>query len=130
MLECGKTLAPVQLLLERDYASSLELYGREVQPTPGNIGLPTMVDVDLGLSTNYLQSDHTLRHFREHTWRPEFMSRAGWTGAGDEAAMLDRLQIRHEALLAQYAKPEGREDQLAALRQVIARAAHDYGVTR
>jgi trimethylamine--corrinoid protein Co-methyltransferase len=128
MLECGKTLAPVQLLLERDFSSALGLCGHEVAPTPENLGLPTMLEVDLGLSTNYLQSDHTFRHFRANAWLPQLLSRAGWTGAADEEVLLNRAQAQFEALLAQYQKPEGREEKLAALGAVLKRAAKDYGV--
>ncbi len=128
MLECGKTLAPVQLLLERDFVPSLDLYGGDVQPVSERIALPTIAEVDLGLETNFLQSDHTLRFFRQSVWLPELFPRAGWTGAGDELAILDRAQAEFEELLGDYRKPEGREDQLAAMRQVLKRAAKDYGV--
>lgn len=128
MLECGKTLAPVQLLLERDFAAALDLYGGDLQAHPERLALPTIADVDLGLETNFLQSDHTLQHFRRSVWLPELFPRAGWTGAGDELAILDRAQAKFQDLLQAYRQPEGREDQLAAMRQVLERAARKYGV--
>lgn len=127
MLECGKVLAPVQLLVERDLARSVGLYARALEPTPERLGLPTAFEVDLGLHTNYLQSRHTLEHFREALWLPQLVERGGWRGPGDDEALLDRAQAQVEDTLRQYSKPEGREEQLAAMRAVMARAAEELG---
>lgn len=129
MLDCGKTLAPVQLLLERDFAAGLTLHAQEVVPDPERIALPAIAEVDLGLEANFLQSEHTFQHFRQSAWLPELFPRAGWTGAADEEAVLDRAQARFEDLLGEYRKPEGREGQLAAMRRVLERAAKDFGVS-
>jgi trimethylamine:corrinoid methyltransferase-like protein len=43
---------------------------------------------------------------------------------GGKAAM-DRAVARSKDLLASYRKPEGRDDQLAAMREMVARARRD-----
>jgi trimethylamine:corrinoid methyltransferase-like protein len=115
-------LAPVQLLLERDMATGVQHFARPVEPTRENIGLSGVFEVDLGLETNHLISDHTLHHFRQALWLPEFIHRSGFEGYEQETAMLDCIQQRMEELLAQYRKPEGRESQLAQMREVVERA--------
>lgn len=125
MVECGKTLSPVQLLLERDFSTALRPFGRPVEPTPENLALPTIREVGLGLERNYFESQHTLQHFRRCLWLPEWIDRSGWNGFAHEEAILNAAQAKFEALLAEYRPPEGREDQLAALQQVLQKARRD-----
>lgn len=122
MLDDGKALAPVQLLLERDLGLGVQHLARQVDPTPDNIGMSDILEVDLGLHTNHMVSEHTLHHFRRALWLPEFIHRSGFEGAGQETKMLDRIQARMEERLSQYRKPEGRQQQLAEMRKVVERA--------
>lgn len=129
MLECGKTMCPVQFLLERDLAGSLAMFGHELDPSPANIALETMLEVDLGFERNYFESLHTLQNFRPSVWLPELVEREGWRGAAQDEAVLDKAQEKFENLLAQYEKPAVDPDRLAAMRAIMDRAARDFGVT-
>ena len=122
MLDDGKILSPVQLMIERDLAEGVSFLAGDLDPTDENIAMPTIAEVDIGLRTNYLATEHTLRHFRSSLWLPEFIERAGWEGFDQETEMLDKTQQKANELVAQYTKPAGREDQLAAMRTVIERA--------
>lgn len=125
MLECGKVLAPVQMMIERDFAAAMGQYAHEITPTPANLALPTIFEVDLGLHTNFLQSTHTLEHFREALWLPGLVDRSGWAGPQQDEALLDRAQLKVEQALDQYRKPEGREDKLAQMRAIMERAGKE-----
>ncbi|MBN2450427.1 MAG: trimethylamine methyltransferase family protein, partial [Lentisphaeria bacterium] len=121
MLECGRTLCPVQVLLEQDFFHGLEQMAQTVQPTPDRIDLDGIADVDLGLTRSYLAGAGTLAHFRE-LWLPRFVPRSGWDGPRGDRLALDRARGRMDELLDAYRKPEGREDVLERLRAVVARA--------
>ncbi|MEN6548669.1 MAG: trimethylamine methyltransferase family protein [Armatimonadia bacterium] len=125
MLECGKTLAPVQLLLERDLTAALGQYGREISPTLPQMGLESILEVDLGLHQNHLQTMHTLQHFRQSLWLPELVERAGWSGPQQDEVLLQRAQHKLEDLWASYRKPEPRDEQIAQMRAVMERAARE-----
>jgi len=125
MLECGKTLSPVQLLLERDFVTGLEQYERRLDPTAANIVMEDIIAVDLGMTDNYLETMHTARNFRQNLWMPQLIERRGWNGAADDAAMIARAQAKVAELLGQYVKPEGREDKLEQMRRVMERAAQE-----
>ena len=126
MLECGKIIAPVQLIIERDFAAAMGKYGREIAPTADNLGLPTIfLHVYLGLKSYYLQSLHTLEHFRAGSWLPQLANRWGWSGPQQDEILLDRAQQKVEQLLAQYVKPQGRDYELAKLRAVMERASRN-----
>jgi len=122
MLDEGCVLAPVQLMLERDLIGGVGHLSRTVDACADNIGLDEILDVGIGLRTNHLQTEHTVRHFRSSLWLPELIDRSGWKGAADDARMLDQAQGQVDELLSQYTKPEGREDQLAAMRAIADRA--------
>lgn len=122
MLEDGKTMSPVQFLLERDLAAGIQHLGRELEINEENLALSTMLDIGFGLNSNYVEADHTLRHFRSSLWLPEFIDRSGWNGAAGDKAMLDQIQVRVNDLLASYQKPEVDPDKLAKMRAVVERA--------
>jgi trimethylamine:corrinoid methyltransferase-like protein len=122
MLDEGKILAPVQLMLERDLGLGVRHFGRDIDPVAERIASPTIRDVGLGLERSYLETEHTLRNFRECLWLPELTDRSGWIGYDGEEKMLQKAHSKVESLLAEYEKPEGREDKLAAMRQVVERA--------
>jgi trimethylamine:corrinoid methyltransferase-like protein len=125
MLECGKTMCPVQLLLERDYLGSLGIFARKIDPTPDNLAFDTMLDVGLGFERNYFESQHTLKGFRGNVWLPHLMARDGWRGGAQDEALLAKAQNQIDELVAQYRKPEGREDKLAKMRAVVERARRE-----
>lgn len=128
MLDDGKVICPVQLLVERDVAKAVRLLARPFEPTAERIGMDAIVEVGIGMETNHLTTRHALEHFRGSLWLPELIERAGWRGPESDRAMLDAAQGRVEELRAEYRKPEGREDKLAAMRKVVERArAHLLG---
>lgn len=122
MLDEGKILSPVQLLLDREVAESSRHLCRQFDPTPGNIALDETLEVDIGIKLSHLETMHTARRFRDSLWLPELMDRSGYRGFEAEQAILDETADRVDALLAEYEKPEGREDELAAMREVVERA--------
>ncbi len=122
MLDEGRMLSDVQLLLERELALGLQHFARPIQPTAENIALPAIREVGLALHTNYLEVIHTLEHFRSCLWLPELIERAGWNGFEGEAQVLQKTQDKVNSLVAEYVKPEGRDDKLAAMRSVVAKA--------
>lgn len=125
MLEEGRTISPVQILLERDYAGGLAQLDREIDPTPERIAMDAIEEVDLGLHANHLQSMHTAQNFRDHLWLPDFYDRAGWAGMVSETEACDRAQAQVNEMLFNYEKPEGREDRLEQMRKVVDRARAD-----
>ena len=122
MLDEGKILAPVQLMIERDMGLGVRHFGREIEATAENIALSTIRDVGIGLQRNYLETEHTLRNFRECIWLPELIDRSGWNGCENEGNVLQKAHSKVESLVGEYVKPEGREDKLAAMRAVVERA--------
>ena len=129
MLECGRTISPVQLLLDREVGLGVCQFGRSVSPTPENISLPEILEIDLGIEKSYLETEHTLGHFRSCLWLPELIDRSGWNGHDWEDEILRKAQRKVNQLIAEHKKPEGREEKLAKMRQVVRRAKMELRVS-
>jgi len=125
MLDEGKVLCPVQLLLERELSTGVELFARTVEVSPQTICLDSIIDVGFGLEKNYLGTDETLYNYRQHLWCPELADRSGWNGAETDATVLQRLDYRVHSLIDSYEKPEVDPDQLASMRAVVERARRE-----
>jgi trimethylamine--corrinoid protein Co-methyltransferase len=122
LLDTGKVLSAVQLLIERDFTAGARHFARTLEPSPELLALEEVAEVGLGIERNHLGTDHTLRHFRTSLWLPELLCRAGWTGADYEKSILAKAQARVTEIAASYAKPGLDPAKLAALRAIVARA--------
>jgi len=122
MLEEGKVLSPVQLLLERDLGLGVRHLGRSLDVNDENLALDTMLEVGLGLSSSYLETEHTLRHLRSSLWNPVFIDRSGWGGAEGDRRMLNEIQVRVNDLAESSQKPDVDPGKLDRMRRVVDRA--------
>lgn len=125
MLDEGKVISPVQLLLEREIGLSVGFLGRRVDVNPETIAIDTILDVGVGLEKSYLETEHTLQHYRESLWIPDLLDRSGWNGADNEAKLLERMRRKVGDLLSTYQKPSVDPDKLAAMREVVDRARRE-----
>ncbi|MBN1675650.1 MAG: trimethylamine methyltransferase family protein [Kiritimatiellae bacterium] len=122
MLEEGKTLCPEQLMLEREMAAGVGFYGRTVEVAPQTMALDSIAEVGFGIGRSHLDTDTTLRHFRDYLWCPALMDRAGWNGAATDRVVLERMSAKVRELIASYEKPAVDTDKLAKMREVLERA--------
>jgi trimethylamine:corrinoid methyltransferase-like protein len=124
-LESGLTLSPVQLLIERELTGAVGFLQHPIIDE-ASLALETIEAVGFGFDRNFLQEDHTARHFRQSSWLPRFYSRNGWTPEEDQAVK-DRALRKVKELVSAYRKPTGREDQLIRARAVVERARRELG---
>jgi len=125
LLDEGKVLSPVQLLIERDFTAGARHFARTVEPSPELLALDEIAEVGLGIDRSHLGTDHTLRHFRTSLWLPELLRRSGWAGADYEKDILAKAQAKAREIAASYAKPAVDPDKLSALRAIVARARRE-----
>lgn len=125
MLDEGKVISPVQMLLERDWSEGVRFFGRSARIDADSIALESILEAGLCLEKGYIELEHTARHFREALWLPAFYDRSGYDGHDQEEAILKKAQARVDELIASYQKPETDPDKLAAMRQVVERARRE-----
>lgn len=127
MVDEGKTLSAVQVLLDREFALGSGHLARRFDPSPANIALDEILEVGIGIEMSHLETMHTARRFRDSLWLPELMDRAGYAGFEAEEDILRECAERVDALLDAYEKPEGREDELKEMRAIVERAREEMG---
>jgi trimethylamine:corrinoid methyltransferase-like protein len=125
MLEEGKTISPLQLLLERDLAKGTQIFGKPIEVTPQTISLETIFEIGFGITRNHLQTRHTLRHYRECLWLPELVDRSGWNGFEGEEGILRRTQAKVNKLISSYRKPEVDHDKVSKMAEIAKRARRE-----
>jgi len=118
MLDDGKVLCPVQLLLEREFTIGAQFLDRAIEVSPETISLDSILDVGFGLGKSYLDTEKTLYDFHKYLWCPQLMERE-WDGAQTDELVLHRLQDRVDELIASYEKPAVDPDRLAKMRAVV-----------
>ena len=131
MLDSGKTFSPVQFLLDREVSESLQRLSRPVAVDAETLALDEILDIGPALERSYVDSPHTLAHFRDALWFPELLDRTSYESfdveAAREQAVLDRAQARFEEILDSYEPPEIDEEKMRALQQVVSRAREALG---
>jgi len=125
LLDTGKVLSPVQLLIERDFAAGARQFARTVVATPELLALEEIADVGLGLDASHLGTEHTVRHYRDSLWLPALLDRSGWTGPDYEARMLAKARAGFDEVSAAYRKPHIDPGRLAKMRAIVARARRE-----
>lgn len=122
MLESGRTLCLVQLLLEREFTEGIRIYSSDVEVSTATLCLDDIFAVGHGLERSFLGTDSVLRDYRRYSWCPPTFRRDGWRGAETDGRVLQRLQAQVNDLIAGHVDPPVDEDRLAAAARVVQRA--------
>jgi trimethylamine--corrinoid protein Co-methyltransferase len=120
-LESGLCGSLIQLVICNEIVGWLEHFAAPVEISEETLALD-LID-EQGPDGQFLDSAHTLAHFREH-WAPDVFDRGNydqWQGAGGKS-LTERAAERVEKILAEH-KPEPLpEDVAQAIRKIVRRA--------
>jgi trimethylamine--corrinoid protein Co-methyltransferase len=108
-LDSGKVFSAVQFILEREMGQGLWRLGRGIRVDEETLALETIERVGVGEGKSYLETDHTLRHYRQ-TWFPTYLARGMWEDDeqefGHQQRMMDEAYAHYQACLEEYEPPE------------------------
>jgi trimethylamine--corrinoid protein Co-methyltransferase len=121
-LESGMTGSLVQLAICAEIAAWIR---RAVARVPVDDEALALSVIDaLGPDGSFLETDHTIAHYRER-WYPTLFDRAGystWAGKGGRT-LAERAAERVDELLAAHEPPPLAESVVAEIDEILARAA-------
>ncbi len=126
MLEAGKVFSPTQLVIDFELNRELAQLARGLEVTDETMALELIVDRGLDYGRSYLDSEHTLRHFRSALWEPELMDRTVWDSPEaerrKEQIVLERAEQKWRDALVRYEPPVIPAERIRAAEAVVERA--------
>ena len=119
-LESEMTLSPAQAVSDHEILRYARRYLRGMEVTEETLA----VDVTraVGISGSFLDTDHTLAHFRSEFFEPSVLfrqKRANWTARGNQT-LYDAAEDCADALIGRDHTPQLTDDQDAALSDIEA----------
>ncbi len=123
-LESGLTFSFTQLVLCDEIVSWIKAFGKEFEVNDETLALEVIAE--LGPDGDFLQTEHTLRHFRER-WYPALFERASyetWLKRGGRT-LVKRAAETVERVLADHRPEPLPEDVREKIRGIVARAERD-----
>ncbi|MDO8685806.1 MAG: trimethylamine methyltransferase family protein, partial [Clostridiales bacterium] len=121
-IDSGLTISPVQFVFDLDFTKALKFLEPPVISNE-TMGIDSILEIGFGKTENFLSNEHTVEFMRTSSWMPGIISRLWFPEAEDEA--FDKALKAVKEYKASYKKPEGREDILIKVRNVIERAKKD-----
>jgi trimethylamine--corrinoid protein Co-methyltransferase len=122
-LESGLTFSFIQLALCNEIVSWIKAYTNEIEVSEETLAVDVIAEI--GPDSEFLKTDHTLRHYKER-WYPAIFERAtyeAWSEKGGKS-FSERAQEKIDEFLAQH-KPEHLPTQAKKeMKRIVSRAAN------
>ncbi len=121
-LENAVTFSPQQLLIDNEIFRYMR---RALQPIEVNEEtLALDIIQEIGIGGNYIQSDHTLKHFREELFLSDLFETMSWAAAHEQGlqGMESKALEMAQAIWHQEPEPVIEEDKIKAIDKVVAKA--------
>jgi trimethylamine--corrinoid protein Co-methyltransferase len=126
LLDSGKMFSPIQLLIDRELQAFLWHFAARPKVDAEHIALDTVISIGPGIGESHLESEHTLKHYRQNLWFAQLLDRRVWRGDADEAQpdrwLLERAQGQFNEIMSRYQPPPVDRDMLAKAREIVNRA--------
>jgi len=126
LLSAGQDYSPIQHLLDAEMGKGVERFFATYQVSDETIALDVIEDMLRRPGANFLEMEHTARHYRAEQWYPGWFDRTAWQGDAVEAEaerkMLERIDSYWKAAVGRYERPAIDGGKVAELRRIFAGA--------
>jgi trimethylamine--corrinoid protein Co-methyltransferase len=123
LLSAGQDYSPVQQLLEHEMAKAVERLVGTFETSDETLAVELILDRLGGPSTNFVETEHTLRHFRSEQWYPRWLDRSLWRGEQQERdaehRMLAEIDRYCRDAIASYEPPQLDRPKIEELRRIF-----------
>ena len=93
-MDMGMVCAVEQLILGNEIIGMTQRFLRGIELTPETLAREVIASV--GPGGNFLQTEHTLQHFRQELWRPQVFTRQAYTRWQENGAKDTATRVREE----------------------------------
>jgi len=129
LLSAGQDYSPVQHILDTEIMEAVKRFWCNFEVNEETIGLELIESMLTNGQTNFLDTDHTLAHYKAEQWYPRWFDRSLWQGDAAEAdaerKMLTRIDHYCKDAIERYKQPEIDTAKVAELRRVFLAAEHE-----
>lgn len=123
LLSAGQDYSPVQHLLDAEIEGAIERFYGGFEVSGETIALDLIEDMMQKDTTNFLDTDHTLRHFRSEQWYPKWFDRSVWQGEAferdAERKMLERIDRYWKVAVERYERPDIDRHKIGELQRIF-----------
>ena len=106
----GNTFSPVEFLLDKEFMEALWRLNQGIRVDEDTIALEAIRQVGLKKKASFLDHKHTLKHFRQAIWYPNFLDRSEYGNDPEEIKkekeLLKKMHNQFENSLSSYKPPE------------------------
>ncbi|MHC5035214.1 MAG: trimethylamine methyltransferase family protein [Planctomycetota bacterium] len=126
LLSAGQDYSPVQHMLDAEMMQAVERFMGTFEVNDDTLAVELIEEVVRSSETNFLETEHTLAHFRSEHWHPRWLDRTRWQGQAweveAEREMLARIDRYCKDAIRRYERPDIDEARLKELRRILAAA--------
>jgi trimethylamine--corrinoid protein Co-methyltransferase len=131
-LDNAAAFSPAQAMLDLDIAEGLHKFYCGMEVSDETMCLDLIAEMEFGARRTYLDTDHTLQHFRQIGWQPRLLDRrycdhTAVALLGDEKLLLSADQAWRKLVAAQP-EPEPAPSLAAELDRIVAAARNELMV--
>ena len=109
LLDAGRAFCPTQMVIDYEINEMLESTFRNVQIDEEMMPVSEIKKI-ADANTSFLESGHTLKHFRQAIWNPKLLDRTMWRGDSLEAnadkELLEKAEKTWRHALETYESPQ------------------------
>ena len=129
LLSAGQDYCPVQHILDLEIAGAVQRFWGHFEVNDETIAVEQIEQMLGGTHTDFLDTDHTLRHYIGEQWYPRWFDRTVWQGreheTADEQQMLQRIDDYCKDAIRRYEPPDLDRERLTELRRIFIAAERD-----
>jgi trimethylamine--corrinoid protein Co-methyltransferase len=122
LLSAGQDYSPVQHLLDFDIRQAIARFWGGFDVNEDTIALELIEEMMAKDATNFLDTEHTMRHFKSEQWYPKWLDRSLWRGTSIEIEaehkMLERIDRYWKDAVERYQKPDVDQLKIDELRRI------------
>ncbi len=123
LLSAGQDYSPVQHILDAEMSKAIERFWGGFEVSEETLALDLIEEMMTKGTTNFLDTDHTLRHFRLEQWYPKWFDRSLWQGETfeieAERKMLKRVDWYCRNAIERYEKPDIDQHKIDELQRIF-----------
>ena len=123
LLSAGQDYSPVQHMLDTEMQKAIERFRGHYEVNDDTLAVELTERVMRSAATNFLDTEHTFRHYAAEQWYPRWFDRTRWQNdeheRDAERRMLERIDRYCKDAIRDYERPDIDASKVAELKRIF-----------